>query len=106
MTNGDKTLTAGLHGGAGVNSLTGDFLNQYGLSFDCRKDFLASMDRLQGIPVDIFLGNHVEHNHTAEKYSLLLEGKQDAFVDPTGWGEFLEIAKERLYLLLEKESSR
>lgn len=101
---GDRTLTAGLHGGAGLNSLTKTFLDSYGLSYDCRKDYATSMDRLKTIPVDIYLGNHVAQNQTPEKYQQLLAGNKDAFVDPTGWSVFAEKCKADLAALIEKES--
>lgn len=100
---GDRTLTAGLHGGAGTNSMTKEFLDRYGLSYDCRTDFLTSMNRLKTLHVDIYLGNHAYQNKTAEKYQQLLAGNQDAFVDPTGWGEFADSCKKKLHTLIEKE---
>jgi len=100
---GGRTLTAGLHGGAGINSMTREFLDRYGLSYDCRGNFLSAMDRLKTLNVDVFLGNHVEHNHTAEKYQQLVAGNKDAFVDPTGWSEFAESCKKRLHTLIGKE---
>lgn len=100
---GSRTLTAGLHGGAGTNSMTKKFLDRYGLSYDCRADFLASMDRLMTLPVDIYLGNHAYQNKTAEKYQQLLAGNTDAFVDTTAWGKFAEDCKKRLQSLIDKE---
>ena len=100
---GNRKLTACLHGGAGLNSLTKEFLDCYGLSYDCRKEFLSSMDRLKTLKVDIYLGNHVGQNGTAEKYQKLLTGQEDAFVDPSGLCEFAELCKRRLLDLMEKE---
>lgn len=98
-----RTLTAGLHGGAGTNSMTKEFLDRYGLSYDCRTDFITSMDRLMSIPVDIYLGNHAAQNKTAEKYQQLLAGNKDAFVDPASWGKFADSCKKRLYAMIEEE---
>lgn len=100
---GNRTLTAALHGGAGLNSMTKKFLDSYGLSYDCRRDFIASMDRLKTLRVDIFLGNHANQNATAEKYQQLLAGNEDAFVDPTGWSKFAQKCKESLQALIEEE---
>lgn len=101
---GSRTLTAGLHGGAGTNSMTREFLDRYGLSYDCRKDFFASMDRLKELPVDIYLGNHANQNQTKEKYQKLLAGDENAFVDKDGWREFAESCKKKLADLIAKES--
>lgn len=103
---GSRTLTAGLHGGAGTNSMTREFLDSYGLSYDCRADFLASMDRLKTLHVDIYLGNHAYQNKTAEKYQKLLAGNKDAFVDATAWGKFAESCKKRLCTLMDQENER
>lgn len=105
VTCGDRTLTAGLHGGAGTNSMKKEFLDQYGLSYDCRDNFIASMDRLQTLNVDIFLGNHANQNRTPEKYQQLIAGNQDAFVDPDGWHHFAEAAKNTLLACIEKENA-
>lgn len=59
LSDGTRTLRAGLHGGAGLNSMRRDFLEQYGLSLDCRQAFLSAMDRLTTLDVDLFLGNHM-----------------------------------------------
>lgn len=102
--NGSKTLTAGLHGGAGLNTLSKEFLDSYGLPYDCRGDYLASMDRLKELHVDIYLGNHAYQNKTVEKYQLLITGNKEAFVDPTAWSDFAENCKKGLYALIDKEN--
>lgn len=100
---GGEKLTAGLHGGAGINSMTKEFLDSYNLSYDCRTHYLASMERLKELHVDIYLGNHAYQNKTVEKYQQLLTGNQDAFVDPAGWSNFAESCKKRLRALIDKE---
>ena len=59
---------AGMHGGVGTNSMSKEFLDRYGLSYDCRKQFLDGLDRLKQEKVDIFIGNHVWNNDTRGKY--------------------------------------
>lgn len=100
---GERVLKAGLHGGAGINSLTKEFLDRYNLSYDCRKDYLASMDRLKQLQVDVYLGNHANQNQTEEKYQQLLAGNKDAFVEPDGWSRFADRCKENLYAQIQKE---
>ena len=102
---GSRTLTAALHGGAGLNSMTKRFLDRYGLSYDCRKDYFASMDRLKTLEVDIFLGNHANQNGTAKKYKQLLAGNEDAFVNPVEWSTFAQNCKGYLQDLIEKENA-
>lgn len=104
VSDGTRTLRAGLHGGAGLNSMERAFLEKHGLPLTCRQDFLKAMDRLTGLEVDIFLGNHVEHNRTPERREQLLNGDTDAFVDPAKWGAFCQRRKAAVLSMLEKES--
>lgn len=103
VTNGEKTYRAGLHGGMGINTMCREFLDKYNLSYDCRDKFAAAMDRLSKEKVDIFLGNHMQHNNTAEKSRLVAIGKADAFVNPDEWGKYCLWAKENMYKMMEEE---
>ena len=94
----------GIHGGAGLNTLTAEYLDKMGLSYNLRIDYLDSMDKLKRETVDVFLGNHLSQNNTAEKYARLMSGESDAFVDPKGWCDFLESCKKNLHELMEKEN--
>ena len=106
VTDGNRTCTAGLHGGMGINTMCKAFLDEYGLSYDCRQKFCHAMDRLAAEPVDIFLGNHAEHNHTAEKYARLQAGDTDAFIDPAEWGAYAVWAKNNLLQMIRNETNR
>lgn len=98
-----RKLTACIHGGAGLNSLKKSFLDQYGLSYDCREDYFRSVDRLEKINADIYLGNHVGQNQTPQKYQRLLAGDKDAFVDPEGLRNFVRQCRKGLQDLIEQE---
>lgn len=80
------------------------FLDQYGLSYDCRTDFLKAMDRLKNYHVAIFLGNHVGQNNTRGRYQKILEGDSNAFVDPEAWAAFAEFAKQRVVRIIEADN--
>ena len=80
------------------------YLTAYDLPFSLRDDFCASMDRLAGEPVDIFLGNHMQHNHTEEKYAKLLAGDRTAFVDPDEWGAYCRWARRNLLAMIDQEN--
>lgn len=103
VINGEKTYRAGLHGGMGVNTMCREFLDKYNLSYDCRNKFCEAMVRLSNEKVDIFLGNHMQHNKTLEKYNLLCQENKDAFVNPEEWKEYCLWAKENLLYLIRKE---
>ena len=96
VTDGEETFRAGLHGGMGTNSMVAAFLDKYNLSYDCRTNFLKSMDRLNEEKVDIFLGNHMQHNHTLEKCKKVLSGDKYAFVNKDEWTKFNEFCKQHL----------
>jgi len=101
-----RKLTACIHGGAGLNSLKKSFLDQYGLSYDCREDYFRSVDRLEKINADIYLGNHVGQNQTPQKYQRLLAGDKDAFVDPEGLRNFVRQCRKDLQVLIEQEKQQ
>lgn len=103
VTEGEKTVTAGLHGGMGINTLSADYLRRYGLPVSLREDFVRSMERLKKENVDLFLGNHAEHNHTVKKAELLRAGKTEAFVDPSEWSPYAGWCIENLMNLIAKE---
>lgn len=105
VTDGTKTYRAGLHGGMGTNTLSQAFLNKYHLPYDCRADFIRSMHRLQEEDVDIFLGNHAEHNHTIEKAGRVRNGDLEAFVDPTEWKPYTAWCIQNLEDMLQKETA-
>ena len=85
---GDRTMRAGLHGGMGINTLSDEFLNRYGLPFSLRDDFKNAMIRLGEEKVDIFLGNHMQHNDTIGKAKRVKNGEKDAFIDHEEWGKY------------------
>ena len=92
-----------MHGGVGTNSMKKDFLEKYNLSFDCREDFLAGIDKVIDREVDIFIGNHTWNNDTKGKYEKLIAGDKDAFVNKSEWKEFLEGCKESVLKMMEEE---
>ena len=72
----NRVLCAGLHGGAGVNSLSSGYLNAHGLPVSLRDDFRNSMRKLRDESVDLYLGNHAAQNQTPRRYRELCEGKR------------------------------
>ncbi len=93
---GERVMRAGLHGGMGINTLTDEFLSRYNLPFSLRDDFRNSMKRLNEEHVDIFLGNHMQHNDTLGKAERVKNGEKDAFIDPTEWAPYNEWCIENL----------
>ena len=106
VTDGNEIFRAGLHGGMGINTMAAAFLDKYGLSYSCRDDFLKAMDRLNEEKVDIFLGNHMQHNHTLERREKVLAGDKYAFVNKTEWVEYNKFCKENLLNMIAQENKK
>ena len=50
--------------------------------------------------VDIFLGNHMQHNDTLGKYKRLISQETDAFINPNEWKVYNERCIENLKNIL------
>ena len=81
-----KPYICGMHGGAGANSLVTSFKTYYE---GCRKDYIASCERLLDTHVDIFIGNHVWNNDTVVKYEKMVATGENPFIDPEEWTKFI-----------------
>lgn len=103
VTDGEKTFRAGLHGGMGINTLSKEFLDKYNLPYSLRDDFRNSMLRLNEENVDIFLGNHMQHNNTEEKAEKLKNGDKYAFVNPDEWRQYNLWCIENLENMIKQE---
>ena len=88
VTDGVEAFRAGLHGGMGINTLCREFLDKYNLPYSLRDDFVNSMNRLNEQKVDIFLGNHMQHNDTLGKARRIENGEKYAFVNPDEWNSY------------------
>lgn len=104
VTDGERTFRAGLHGGMGINTLTKDFLDKYNLSYSLRDAFIKSMLRLNEEHVDIFLGNHMQHNDTAGKAERVSKGETDAFINPNEWCKYNLWCIKNLNDMVEEEN--
>lgn len=87
-------IVAGMHGGAGFNTLATEFLNKYQLSFDCREAFKESIHKIVDEHVDIVLGNHPYQNNTQAKLQKVLAG--ESIVDNTEWKKVLNKLEQEL----------
>lgn len=104
VTEDGKTYRVGLHGGMGINTMSREFLDKYHLSYDCRDKFFVAMDRLAEEHVDIFLGNHMQHNKTIKKTECVLLGDKFAFVNADEWKPYNMWCKENLSNMISKEN--
>ena len=103
VSDGKDTYRAGLHGGMGINTLCKEFLDKYSLPYSLRDDFVKSMLRLNEEKVDIFLGNHMQHNNTEEKADEVKNGDVYAFVNPDEWNKYNIWCIENLNNMIKEE---
>lgn len=95
-TDGEKVLNVGYFGGVGFLPLYKEYLAQYQLPANMLEALQDTVDKLRKYPVDIFLGNHPNHNCTLEKRQHMLENKgENPFVNPAGWQIFLDAVEAR-----------
>jgi metallo-beta-lactamase class B len=96
VTDGVKTVRAGMFGGAGCNTLQRDFIEKNNLSFDCRQKYIDSVDKIIGERVDLFMGNHLGNNNTEEKLALLETSEENPFLKNSQdeWTAFLEARRK------------
>lgn len=99
---GEKSIVAAMHGGVGMNSMRADFLNRYGLSFDCREKFREGLHMLRNEHVDLVMGNHPQQNDTEGKLEKVISGKE-SIIDANEWQQFLDTMEKRINSLIEKE---
>lgn len=105
VTDGKRQYRAGMFGGAGTNTLTGEFLSARSLPYSNRELFFASIERLKNEKVEIFLGNHVGNNDTEGKLQRIANGEADAFFAPDEWLSFLEARRKRLKTIMKEEKN-
>lgn len=98
VTDGSAVYTAGLHGGAGVNTIQPSFREKYGV--DYRQAFLDSIQKVWDEKVDIFLGNHAHQNDLTEKREKMT-AEYNPFIDPCAWQAFLEAFRGRVEKLMD-----
>ena len=98
----DGTVAA-MHGGMGLNSMTRDFLERYGLSLDCREQFRVGLHRLAKERVDLVLGNHPGQNETEGKRARLALGERDV-LDGAEWAALLRSSERELNAMLARET--
>lgn len=100
VTEDGVTYTVGLHGGSGLNTLTGTFSREYGV--DWRPDFLRGLEKMRREHPDIFLANHTKVCRTAEKYAMMGNGT-NPFINSAEWSAFLSALQADFEAMVKKE---
>jgi hypothetical protein len=92
-----------MFGGAGMNSLTLDFLDSYSLPHSLRADFAKVLEIADKEHVDVHLGNHVWSSRHTEKLAKQQAEGGNPFVDENCWHEFIAKTKKSFESMVAKE---
>lgn len=101
VEDGEKSVVAGMHGGAGFNTLRKEYLQKKNISFEVRDIYRNSLHKLSREKVDIVMGNHPDLNDTEGKLEAVKNNK--SIVNPCEWQEFLKELENLLDELIERE---
>lgn len=93
---------AAMHGGIGWNTLEARYIADHKLDGSWRQDYLHSLSRLKGLPVDIVLGNHPKQTRTFQKNAEKTEN-HNPFVDPKEWDQMLRELDDGIRQFYEKD---
>ncbi len=109
ISDGTNKYKAGIYSSPGLNTLTDEYLTQYGLSYDVRDNFLTSLMKIKGRPVDILLGTHAEYGDVLDKRKQMEDGR-NPFIDIAAWPTFISnletSAKEEFGMVKQDISPR
>ena len=96
---------AGMHGGVGANTMKTAFLRQYGLTAECRQQFLDAVAKLRDEPVEVLVGNHLWNYDAEGKLRRRAEDPNgpNPFVRPGEWKRFLDARAEQVRKLIVED---
>jgi metallo-beta-lactamase class B len=83
-----RIFSVGFHGGHGIKVFADQYLSKYGLSYEARRHYLESIEKMKAWSPDIFIASHPSQNQTLAKYEKMI-GKQNPFIDKQAWPAYL-----------------
>jgi len=88
-----RKLIVGLHGGVGPNTMSDEYLKQYGLDPTLRQQFIDGCESLKSHHVDITIASHPAHG---DLFNRIGDDPADytSLIDPSEWSRFLQVRKE------------
>lgn len=90
VTDSGQSYLAGMFGGAGITSLTTDYMFHQECPMDNPEKMFRSLDQLMDEPVTVHLGNHPYNNDTFGKRERQLREGGNPFIDDgSSWRTFL-----------------
>jgi len=89
VTEEGHTYRVGINGGPGLNTLTDEYLDRYGLPRSRRYQYMDSLEKMRKRTVDIQLGAHPGQNDTLGKHAAMTDAI-NPFIDGEAWPRFLD----------------
>jgi metallo-beta-lactamase class B len=102
MESGGKTYRVGTHGGPGLNTLSDEYLDRNSLSYNKRKVYLESLQKLKKEKVDIFISIHPDQNEMLEKAETAKTGQDNPFINAGDWGRTLNFLEKSAIELFDR----
>ena len=96
-----KEYRAGMFGGAGLLTMSKEYLARYNLPLSLRDDFIKSIDKMYNYQLDVHVGNHLGDNKHREKIKLI-DSNTNPFIDASTWKWFLDKRKKEALEFFEK----
>lgn len=101
VPSGGRMYRVGMFGGAGLNTLTDEYLSRYGLPQSMRDQYLNSIARLLEQRVELHIGNHLDDNNSRKKL-LQLNREENPFVSDNTYYDFLKYKREKAIALFHR----
>lgn len=86
---------AGMFGGAGQAAISDAHLDRDKLPYTLREDYVRSVERIIGEPVELHIGNHPSNNNHNDKAARLAED-YNPFIEENTWVPFLERCRDEV----------
>lgn len=100
-----RTLTCAIHGGIGASFLARDVMARSGIPLSMRDNYLASIDKVRDIHVDVVLPSYparfVGYDFFGASESD--DGSGDSFIHSDAWGKKLDAKRDELLSMMLKE---
>lgn len=93
-----------MHRGLGAAVLSKEALEASQLPLSVRDTYLASLDSVMDIPVDVLIPSHAKHAVDYDIFQIAAEddGSGDGFIDPTAWKRMIQSKKKEMLKMIEE----
>ena len=97
-----KTRRCGMHGGVGLNTMSREYFRESGLPISLRDEYIAGLERLDAMEVDICLPSHTNQVGILRLVDKISEAYNPYF-EPSIWHELMHDRLQKVLDLVKKE---